>query len=812
MGQRLAEWSELGERVTGKWQIPALLFSLVALGLSLSTFRTPASKIPFKNIRDKLPGLVDRGQYTAAIEAGSLLLNVPNRSARELGPVHAAVARARLLRADRNGGVAEGIGLAVIGHYASAVEGGYRLLFDDEVVLGRALEVTGDVVGAAKRYEAAIAMRSHPGIDLRWRLARLHADHVPVSGDVLSAELGRLIADAGDRPDVLTWALERKIDELCKNDRCSGAGDLLDSVADSLGETPWLQWLEYFRLYVAYLSGEAEHLEARLRHVRDALPLRDALASRVGWLLGRVVLGEDDPQRPLEAISIFREVSTSSASPLYAAASSLGMAEAFVMLERFDEALERYRDAVFKLKRVSTSRLIDRRAVESSLTVSSVRLQAQGRLAAALGFARQAVALTKPSDLERYTVLVEREADLEAALAKSKRAEAMALARGVSSGGGGDASTKDGDDSDVVTRVASLSARARELLLDSGALLSRVASLNTLDSDRSSDLAWRAAERIYESGDSAATVDVMRRFVAERSRSEFVPRALRLMGAAQQSLGLYEEAIQTYQEAQRRFPRTPDAGSSLIPLARCYVALGAGHAKDAEKTLRIILDNSEVFTPAAREYSDALLLLGDLRNRSGEYERAIPVFEEAMSRYPNDPRLAKARFLLGDSYLQSGMALKGDIEKARFAGERDRLTAERRRRLERAAELFGKMVEDYEARDAATLSKLESVYLRHARLYRADCHFELGEYDRALVYYERAAWIYKGTTTALSAYVQIINCHLFTGNSGEASSALRRAQYLVETMSDSEFDDGLGFEKRDDWRQYFAWVGRAELF
>ena len=158
------------------------------------------------------------------------------------------------------------------------------------------------------------------------------------------------------------------------------------------------------------------------------------------------------------------------------------------------------------------------------------------------------------------------------------------------------------------------------------------------------------------------------------------------------------------------------------------------------------------------------------------------------------------------------MALKKDYEQAEFAGERQRLLAERERRLRRAARMFERVVTDDESRGPNKLSRLDTVYLRHARLYIGDCYFELGEYDKALARYERSAWMYRGTSTALSAYVQIINCHVFQGDRAEAKAALRRALYLVETTADSAFADGAGIETRDDWREYFEWVAQSELF
>ncbi|NOT02029.1 MAG: tetratricopeptide repeat protein, partial [Phycisphaerales bacterium] len=353
---------------------------------------------------------------------------------------------------------------------------------------------------------------------------------------------------------------------------------------------------------------------------------------------------------------------------------------------------------------------------------------------------------------------------------------------------------------------------ARGLLVESGELYYRIAELEMMDNDRAGVAMWKAAERIEESGDGEATVAAMRRFMSGYPESSLGPRALHAIGSAQQRIGALPDAVETYQENYRRFGQTPYGAGSLVPLATCYMAMGRGYADQAEQTLRMIVEDSPVYTPAAPEYADALFLLGNLLNRSGAHERAIPVLEEAMDRYADSPRVPRARFLLGDCYLQSGLSLQAEIETATFSGELDQLRAERGRRLRRAATLFGEMVASYESRDASTLTTLDELYLRHARLYRADSHFELGEYEQALADYERAAWVYKGSATALTAYVQILNCHVFTGKEAEAEAALRRAQYLVETLPDDAFEDGVNLESREDWRRYFEWVKGTGLF
>ncbi len=788
------KWAEARQRLTGKWQIPALALALVAFGVSIATYRTPVAKIPFDDLLKQLPVLVDEGMYTSAIGVAEQLFLAPRKTPQDLAPVHANLGRARLLRAERAGARVASVGRAVIEHYAFAVDGGFELTTGDRVLLGKAHEWNRDFRTAIAHYDAAIKRQSPADVGLRWRAARLRMEYGRQSAADTHAELNTLIAEASNRPEIVAWAVEHELDLLCDERQGDAARALLERTRPLFGDGAWPRWHEYLEAYTIHRVGDADDAEMRVRHLRERLGPRDELFARTGWLLGRLVLGRDAQGRPLEAISFLKDVVVSAVSPVYSAAANLGMAEALVTLERFDEASDRYGDVIESVRRLPPSRHLNPHVIEASLTVVSERLRREGRTEAALGFARLAVAVRESGDATRRAMLLERLSDLQALVARSRRAEA-------------DADPAGGDDP-----TERLRAEARSLLLESSDAVQRIAEMGSLPEGRRSTAAWAAADRVHESGDLELIIEAMDRFIQFRPSSPYVARALRYRGQAQQLLNRFDEAVETYREALRRFARTPDAGSSLIPLARCYLAMGKDYADAAEKTLRTILKDSDVFTPSAPEYADALFLIGDLLNRNGAFERAIPALEEAMERYPDDERAVRARFLLGDCYRQSGLALKEDYEKATFAAERERIAVEQKNRLRKAAELFAQTIADFESSRAGESSAQDEIYLRHARLYQADCHFELGEYEDALAQYERAAWIYKGTTTALAAYIQIVNCHVFQGDGAEAAAAVRRALYLVETMPEETFSDGIGRESRLDWREYFNWVQQSELF
>jgi tetratricopeptide (TPR) repeat protein len=133
-------------------------------------------------------------------------------------------------------------------------------------------------------------------------------------------------------------------------------------------------------------------------------------------------------------------------------------------------------------------------------------------------------------------------------------------------------------------------------------------------------------------------------------------------------------------------------------------------------------------------------------------------------------------------------------------------------RLKRARELYHSVVSSFQAGREAVQDSVGSLYLKYSQLYEADCFFEMREYEQALKLYEEVAGIYQDSPTALAAYVQIINCHVFLGEPAEARAALARAEILTDRIADNAFDRALSPETRENWKRYFNWLADAELF
>ncbi len=793
----MSEWVSLRDRVAGKWQLPLFALSLILLSGAIYRFRsTPARYTPAETV-EYLDSLIAAGLYTRALDDGAQFLADEQRTPAECAPVHRAVARAwfAAVEARKDPLRPAGVGRQIVEHYEAAQSHGQTLTGDDHRIMGRAWEWQNRFSKAIDRYDTAVAQGVENPLELRRHVISLKIRHSDEPLEQLAEQVDAFLGDVGDdRLDLGLWAIEQRLQLAEEMNTLDQAATLLARNHDRFEKSDLVDDFGYLEAWLLYHLGHYDEAEIRLRTIRNRVEQGEEIAARTGWLLGQVVMRDEMPKRPQEALSFYSDVLKHHSNGPYVVASRIGLAEALVMLERHEEAIEAYRVAIEQLESLDDSNVVSRDVLRTSLGVLAETLRQQGHMRRAVEYAELAVALVDRENVEQTTLFLEQLGQVRSLLAG--QFEADAAMPPVSFG----------------RPIEATSAEARAMFAEAAATYLELAQLNALNERRASEASWRAAESFARAGERERAANLYQAFVVERPEDPLVPRALLRIGQLMQASGQLEQAIEAYKTCYRRFPRTLDGARTLIPLAQCYLGMGPNYEELAEKTLRIVLEGSEVFTPQAPEFADALFLLGTVLNTQGEFERAIGTLNEAVERYPTDQRVWPARFLLADSYRQSGLALKAAAAEATIPGEIETLRAESTARFRQAQQLYRQLISAYELRDPDQLNRLERMYLRHAYLYEADCFFEAQDYRQALKLYEEAAATYRDTTSALAAYVQVINSHIFLGQPEEARAALARAIVLVDAMSDEAFNNPVSSEKRQDWRRYFEWLQQAELF
>lgn len=802
----MSDWQGIKHRLAGKWQIPLLAVSLAALGGGLLCLRPTPDKLPLDRALRHLDVMVPGGLYDRAIELADAQLAVAGRTERDRAPLHLQLARALFGQAVRDRRRTAEVGRRVVEHFNQAVQHGQTLTAADLEHAGRAQEWQQDYAAAVEYYTKAVTAGVEAAPDLERHILTLRRTALGAPADEFKGRLEAFVRGLPDhRLDLHIWATEQRLRVLEALGEMAWAPTLLAREKARFSGSTFEDRFAYLEALVLYKTDHADDAEAHLRAIRNRVNRLDDVYARTGWLLGLAVLGERDPQRPEEAASFFRDVIRDHPDGAYGVASRIGLARALTMLERTDDAIEAYELALAGLRGLSDPYPTDLDVLRVQLGVASDGQRRLGNLKAAVAFADFAVRLADRDDVEQRSMYLEQ-------LAESRVGYAVVL------------DDRPYDETDILSDDVSLPTRvfrtaaARDMARQAAATFLDIARINTLNERRASYTSWQAAELFGRAGDGDRAVALFEEFVRERPHDPRVPRAWLRIGSLWQALGESARAVQAYQQCYRQYPLTLDGSRALIPLARAYMESNPPDYDLAEKTLRIVLDDPKVFTPAAPEFAEALFLLGDILDRRGEVERAITVLEEALERYPDDRRVLRARFLLADAYRKSALALKQDAGQARIPGEIRYMRTEADRRFTRARELYRALIDalapaDPDATpDARGPARLTRMYLRLAQLYEADCLFDLRRYEDALKLYEEAAVTYRDTASALAAYLQIINCHVLLQRPQEARAALARAQILVDAIPTEAFERSVSPEGRADWKRHFKWLEHSGLF
>jgi tetratricopeptide (TPR) repeat protein len=313
---------------------------------------------------------------------------------------------------------------------------------------------------------------------------------------------------------------------------------------------------------------------------------------------------------------------------------------------------------------------------------------------------------------------------------------------------------------------------------------------------------WLAGESHDLAGRPDQAAEIFREYLASRSTDDPQrPEVLFRLAQAQQSLLEYAAAAETYAQLIDEHPRSPQATRSHVPLAECLVV--TDRRAEAVERLRAVLAGEHPITPDAVDYRDALLALGRIQYEAGEYASAISSLQQAVDRYPDDELLPATQFTLGDAHRRMATAIEQSLESATdlTPSQRSSLTAERERSLRSAGATFDAVLATSESkmisRDPAVAANI-----RHALLYRGDCAYRLGDFERAIAYFDRYARQYGDHHSSLTALIQIVNCYEELGQSQQASRAHERALFRLSQLPDQAFAEPDALMDRAAWERW----------
>lgn len=334
------------------------------------------------------------------------------------------------------------------------------------------------------------------------------------------------------------------------------------------------------------------------------------------------------------------------------------------------------------------------------------------------------------------------------------------------------------------------------------------------DPEGSANSLWLSADCYDQSGEQDRAVEGFMQYIAARQDGPKRLLAQYRLARTLQSMGEFKKAVPLLEDIIEHAPISDEATMSLIPLAQCYLLASgdADHAKAEARLLQII--EGKQFEPTARQFRTAVVELGRMYRRVGDYPKAIERLSEAVSRYSDLERDAPIQSALADSYRLSAGVIGEQLKSAMPQAERVRLTRLRKERLEEALHLYDRVRELMEPVDPRRMSELDKLTLRNAMFYRGDCAFDLGAfhkedpqmsrgyYQQAIRFYDTAAQRYADDPSSLAAMMQIVSSYAALGQWTEAQTAQNRAKARLKELPTEAWTNAGGPMDRQHWERW----------
>jgi len=787
------------------WQMPLLLVSLGAFGYATYRF---ADQGPGATTNDQIELARAYLKYdrpeSATTEINKILIS-DRPTVEQEGEVR------RLLAASlERGQTLRGISLpsnhnSIIEQTKLARDVKADLTGADYRRLGRSFEAVGKVDDALTAY--ARAMELDPGLEPELTRRTAEALLKEVRHDVADAVLARYLKIASLSAEERAWALGERAELLITAKKFAEARELLGQILGLAVDDTVRGHTAYRYGLCAYELGDKAEAERQLRMARQLLRVRHPADAEAAYLLGRIY---EQRNQPDEAMSFYRDVLISHPDSRAMLPSRLGRGVARVMRGDDDAGME---DLTWVSQQLGSKPALKRRHTAAALEsfekaelILASRQNYQGALEL-LGLEKSLVETPAASFWGRVANVYERRAEqVEAASEKV----------------------------DAEEERRQLRAAARQLRVKAGdASFSYSMALTLSDNDGYGEALRRAIDLYDQAGAVQSVIAALELFALERPSDPLTPDAILRLGKAHMAAGEFDKAIVAFERNRFRYSGFVAATKSAVPLAQALIAKGAAFYGKAEKVLISVVEDNLALTPQAEEFRNAVFELGSLYYRQARHEESIARFDEVMKRYPTEERMGQVLFLMADAYRKSALALAkpaaatvaaggaavgsarplfgGGI--AAGGGRAEELTeaeTARRQRLAKALDLFDRVISHH--RDRPLSKDIERAQLRLSHFYRADCAFDLGDYDRAIKHYDHAAFRYQDDASALAAYVQIVNANVALGRQAEARSANERAKWLLRRMPASAFSDGSFALSKAYWEQWLKWSGEAGMW
>jgi tetratricopeptide (TPR) repeat protein len=784
--QSLSTSASTSAEASRLWQWPLLIVAIGLFAYASYLFVDPGKRADVPRFLEISQSYIDHDRPEAAVAVLNQLQRVGDLSDVERGRVHLLTAQAidrwqSLQRID-----IEANHRQIVRHSQLAADAGVDLRADGHERLARTFRSLDQIDLAATHYRTAMRLDADSRLSLQRRLISMFLE--TGRSEDAEQELVAFASQPGLDDTERAWSSATRGRMLGDAGRFAEAQVLL-SEAERLGRDgpDDLRGEVAFRLaYAAWRLGNYTDAEQYAKDARQLLTISHPLEADATLLLARMMLGRNDVGPARDA---FETIILTHPSTQAAVISRLN--RGLIRLASLDEtpAMQDFEDVVNAMSRPSMRGLRDEIVAGLASAEQTLVNRGQWKLAIeVLGHEQTLLGEPPAAFFGRLAVAFENHAVELSTSAKSLEGEEQARR---------------------------LDESRRYLARSGRAWVTYSERLTTLDDAGSAAMLWKGINAFERAGETQAVIDSLQEFVAQRPDDPDAPRAVLQLGRTFQSIGQMDRAIDAFLLNQFRYPRALDATRSLVPLAQAYIAKGPDTFAKAEETLMSVVENNRAITPDSSEFREAVFELAKLYYRTQRFDLAVVRLEEFRSRYPDDPRQAQLRFLMGDSYRRSADAIAAKLAEEPADGqpvlrpsERLELSNARRDRLRRAEALFEQVVES--RRDNTDPAALLFIKLSH--FYLGDVRFDQGDFEAAVRAYDTAAFRYQDDPSSLAAYVQIVNAYVALGRPEDARAANERARWMLRKIGPESFDASSYVIPRQSWEQWLTYADQSGLW
>lgn len=756
------------------WQMPLLLISLSLFGYAAWKFFDirPGPTIDQKVAVARTYMTQERPE--AAIDYLNQVLNTTKLDVPHEGQIHLMLAESlEMLQRQKPSRVIPAYHEQIVQQSREALLDGVEATAVIYRRMAESFEALHRPADALDHYRRSMAMDPTKSIRMQRRIIdlQLAQEDFAAAGQSLNDYEARKELSDSER----AWAVGESAHLMIERGGFESAKKILADAA-SLNISPVDQGqLNYWLGYCAWKLGENDEAERCLRVAREQLRVRHPLDGDAAYVLGRIAQARNDPQT---ANSFYEIVIVNHPESKAAPLARLNRGVCRVLLKNDDGGLTDLHDIVNQIDQKGAAKSKYRPDAIAALQQASISLTDRGNFQGAMeAMAYEQVLQPEPSAgfFSRLADVYEKRADQ-----LDKQAPTITV--------------------DKVKRDQLV----REFRTKAGdACIAYSRALTIMDDKAYGDALWRGIDLYDRSGELRRAIGALQLFVAERPEDALTPDAMLRLGRAYQAGGFFDKAVSTFQKIQFRYPKSFAASKCAVPLAQAYLAKGPEFYAKAETVLLSVVDNNLVLTPDAQEFRQSLFELAQLYYRTSRFEESVSRLEELVSRYPDEQRLGQLMFLMADSYRKSANLLTSRIIAATQPSDPVEAAAARKERLAKAKTLYDRVIEAY--RTSPPSSDLDKLYQKLSHFYRADCIYDLGNFEEAIHLYDAAAFRYQEDPSALAAYVQIVNAYCALNRMDEARTANERAKWLLKRMPADAFANGGFTMPKEYWDQWLKW-------